>query len=388
MVVRAEKHNNKIFRSKTARTLAAAAIASSSVSAGLIGPALNSTVHAESGITEVIHMWVGESTGISISEAESFDIRTSSEGIGAFYDPDLGHINLTAQRAGTYTVYAYDEINDLMHQIKVVANTVRNATDTNGDGLIDISEVVAYIKLIQDLKHDEEFEHEELLYMLSWINFLNEEANRAPYFSGEQDKFHYLLPEHLLDSFEDYVNYMVEPDPNDNSIFLRDYFDDPDYNDFLSFEILAMSHNSTIDAGIIIDTLQFGMKDSAPLEPTVTTMEIRAHDDRGASFDKELYFELNLPPVLSQTEIFVEVDEENNALIDLNDYLSDPNDDLLTAVEIIPSGGDIEDFEQNGLTISFKLNSNDIDFMLDISDGFYITYLNLTIRKADDGLGI
>lgn len=307
-------------------------------------PGMLGSSHAEQMnivVPRQIDMYSGQQFQIADLSLDGRSYQASSNSIQLLDDAE-GKVTLHAPYAGTYTVYVYDNVDEqLVEELRVSVQSHRNEADVNGDGLIDIRKIIDYLKINPqpDINGDDQFNHNDIESMLSWIDSLDAVPNQSPQFPGpdHEERFWLEIPGDLGSPA------IFEPYP----IGLHDYFTEPDGH-FVSFQIIDVNPGHIAQFQIIDDRLEYKTLD--PRASTLDSVEVtvRATDEIGAYVDGAFVIERNLPPQ------FTELVEEGEVELDYT-YVYGP--DLSEPLVL-----NLYDYfvEPNGEEIIFKYDSDDI----------------------------
>lgn len=264
-----------------------------------------------------------------VLEGVSFDniIQTSSEWFSYGENQEGDFILIAPSYPGTFTVYVYEteELDHLLEEIHVIVKSHRNEADTDNDGLINIADIVQYLRA--NPQQESDFGHDDIVQLVKSLDSMHAEPNQPPQFKGVDPDERFWLEIPNLDS------------PNSNGLFLHWYFEDEDYeNYFINYQIQNISSTEHADFKIIYDYLQYTTHNPEAQTHDLINVTVRAMDQHGAYADGTFTIERNLPPRL--------VDEENRdfgthhydlytgdlptVTVDLNDYFVEPNGEHIT----------------------------------------------------------
>lgn len=330
MVVRKKR------RKKTVTKAAALALSTSLATA----PGMLSTSYAEQiiiGGAPHIEVFVGQQ--IELAEIKQYnydftqyeydfkpssyqiDIENKGDGDVTFYAP---------QYAGTYTIYVYENHNDDSIEVEVFnlkVRSLRNEVDVDGNGLIDVQDIVKYLKA----NEQENFNHTDVEEMLSFVDSVFTEENEAPQFNllDPNKNFWLEMPSHL------------DSPAHPETIVMDHYFSDD--SEFMSYHIVDVSDPQHLEARVMYDPHNYGVVlEYKTLDPEATTHDfidvtVRATDDKGAYVDGVFTFERNVAPQVTD-EVYdgqVEITHEYigsipDLEINLSEYFVEPNGEKMS----------------------------------------------------------
>lgn len=334
MVVHSDKDGRK--KAALSKKVAWALTASLVATPGMLGVHQGTgypAVHATGEAREIV-MYKGQTNELVDLSFIDHRIEVSSDALQL--NDDNGVVTLHAQHAGTYTVYVYDlngQLDSLLDEIRVTVKSHRNEADTDGDGLIDMIDIIAYLKINPevDMNHDGVFDPIDMEQVLGWIDSKYAEANREPEFNAGDPSTKYWLefPHSDLD-----LSNRYEPEP----IPLHDYFMDED-GDHLSYQIHSVTSDVYADFKIINNELHYITLDPEDADThDITVVTIRATDEHGAYRDGQFTIERNMRPrFLDGTNEAVDLGMHyydgwsvfSPIELNLGDYFTDPYGDEL-----------------------------------------------------------
>jgi hypothetical protein len=259
---------------------------------------------------------------------------------------DTGSAYLEASKPGTYTVYLYNSLNDYYYSLEAYAtiDVIVPYPDENGDGIIDISDIVKYLAV-------NEYDHEAREEILNWINPSHKAANLAPTINNS-----YIFDPHIYMGCTNYYRLdSMFNDENPNSLIYSIVGNVPE------------SIKAAISGGIDFDVstcsnvwqnrINYSLKDTG-----TSTITVRATDEYGLYADREVAFfgydtlyydgsDLNI-------RNYFHIDESENIFDFTMTVVANPPKDIGSFVPNIYNDG------------SLYLRLEDINYIDDVAMGF------------------